>query len=219
MELDPLGTKYLIDYSHRTACTCGPLVYVRTLKCASTFFWHSFNQKFGWEEIKFDDINWQTQHVFSYIMDPRQRRVKGVTEFVWMHQTQDQLLDPAYRTFIQQTPVLDYHTVSYYDNFGNRCNQIDWIPIADFSQQTVADLTSRLLFENGIRIFNQWHWPFAHKSEPEKKLLEQQISQCLTEVATPAVDKYLQQDMLLYQQVANQFSPNGHTWAEASWLR
>ena len=209
----------MIDYRHRTTCTCGPLVYVRALKCASTFFWHSFNQKFGWEEIAFDNINWQTQRVFSHIMDPGRRRIKGVTEFIWMHHAQDQLADPAYRTFVQQTPVLDMHTVSYHDNFGDHCDQIDWIPIANFDHQTVADLTSRMLFENGIKVFNNWHWPFEHTSEPEKRLLEQQVAQCLSEVATPAVDKYLHQDWMLYQQVVSRFNSNGRTWAEVSWLR
>lgn len=208
-----------VNHHSRMACTCGPLVYVRTLKCASTFFWHSFNQKFGWEEIAFDNINWQTQRVFSHMLDPNIHRIKGVTEYVWMAQAQDQLLDPDYRTFVQQTPVLDQHTVSYHDNFGDHCDQIDWIPIASFDHQTVADLTSRMLFENGIKVFNRWHWSYKHTSEPEKKLLEQQVAQCLSEVATPAVDAYLHQDWMLYQQIVDRFQPNGRTWSEVSWLR
>ena len=209
----------MIDHHHRTACTCGPLVYLRTLKCASTFFWHSFNDKFGWEEIAFDNINWESQHVFSHILDPGIRRIKGVTEFIWMNQTQDQLADPAYRTFVQQTPMLDAHTVSYYENFGDRCDQIDWIPVDDSEHQTTADLTSRLLYDQGIFVFNHWHWSYRHNSEPKKKLLEQQVAQCLSEVDTTAVDAYLHQDWMLYQQVIERFNPIGKIWAEVSWLR
>jgi hypothetical protein len=208
----------MIDYSLRTACTCGPLVYLRTLKCASTFFWNSFSQ-FGWIEIAFDKIDWQTQRVFSHILDPNIRRIKGIAEFVWMNHTQDQLTDPAYRTFVQQTPVLDAHTVSYYENFGDRCDQIDWIPISDTDHQTAADLTSQMLFENGIKIFNRWSWQDRHSGEADKKLIAQQVAKCLATVYTPAVDAYLHQDWMLYQRVLNRFNPDGRTWAKVSWLR
>lgn len=209
----------MTDYSLRTACTCGPLVYLRTLKCASTFFWNSLS-RFGWVEIAFDQINWQQQRVFSHIINPRMRRIKGIAEFVWMNHAQDLLTtDPDYQTFVQQTPVLDAHTVSYYENFGDRCDQIDWIPIDNSNHQTAADLTSQMLFENGIKIFNRWSWRDRHSSEANKKLIAQQVAKCLANVNTPDVDQYLYQDTVLYQRVLNRFNPDGRTWAEVSWLR
>ena len=91
----------MTNHLHRTALTCGPLVYLRTLKCASTFFWQSFT-KFGWVEIEFDKIDWQKQQVFSHIMHPTQRRLKGISEFIWINQTQDLLTtDSDYKKFIQ----------------------------------------------------------------------------------------------------------------------
>jgi hypothetical protein len=209
----------LENHQCRVSCSCGPLVYVRTLKCASTFFWHSFNQKFGWEEIVFDNINWETQQVFSHIQNPSLRRIKGVTEFIWMNGTHHRLAEPDYRTFIQQTPVLDQHTVSYHENFGERCDQIDWIPVDSNNHQVTADLTSRLVYDQGIFVFNHWHWPFKHPSPPEKRLLEQQVAVCLAEVATPAVDEYLRKDHVLYQQVIDRFDSTAKTWAETTWLR
>ena len=215
-----MNDKTTVENHRRTiTCSCGPLVYVRTLKCASTFFWHSFNEKFGWEEIAFDKIDWSQQQVFSHIIDPKIRRIKGVTEFIWMNQTLEQLKDPDYRTFIQQTPVLDQHTVSLYENFGDHCDKIDWIPVNDTDHQITADLTSRLLYDQGIFVFDRWHWPFKHRSDIEKKLLEKQVVECLTEVATPAVDEYLRQDHALYQRVIDRFNPNASKWAEVSWLR
>ena len=136
-----------------------------------------------------------------------------------MNQAQDQLADPAYRIFVQQTPVLDQHTVSYHDNFGDHCDQIDWIPVNDADHQTTADLTSLMLFDHGINIFNRWHWPYRHNSEPKKKLLEQQVAVCLAEAATPAVSAYLHQDWMLYQRVIEQFNSIGKIWADVSWLR
>jgi len=212
----------MIDHSHRTACTCGKLVYVRTLKTASTFFWESFRNKLGWTEIAFDQIDWQQQRVFSHILDPRMRRIKGIAEFVWMNHTQDQLsTDPAYRTFVQQTPVLDQHTVSYYENFGDHCDQIDWIPlIPNAPRQQVADLTSLMLIDHGIKIFNRWEWSMHHSSEADKKQIQKQVVECLNStVDSSAVDQYLRQDTVLYQRVLNRFNPDGRTWAEVSWLR
>ena len=209
----------IVHYSLRTACTCGPLVYLRTLKCASTFFWTSFS-RFGWVEIAFDQINWQQQRVFSHIIDPDLRRIKGVAEFVWMNHAQDQLAtDPAYQTFIQQTPALDAHTVSHYENFQDHCDQIDWIPIDDSNHQTAADLTSLMLFDHGIKIFNRWSWQHRHTGNADKKSIAQQVTKCLMHADTPDVDKYLQQDRVLYQRVLDRFNPGGKSWAEVSWLR
>ena len=210
----------MIDYSLRTACTCGPLVYLRSLKCASTFFWNSFS-RFGWVEIAFDQIDWQQQRVFSHILDPNIRRIKGIAEFVWMNQAQDQLAtDPDYRTFIQETPVLDAHTVSHSATFGDRCDQIDWIPVNDLNHQTAADLTNLMLFDHGIKIFNRWHWNEKHASEGDKKKIQKQVVECLNSASdTSAVDQYLHQDTVLYQRVLNRFKPDGRTWAEVSWLR
>lgn len=211
----------MIDYSLKTACTCGPLVYLRTLKCASTFFWNNFS-RFGWVEIAFDKIDWSRQRVFSHIMDPQQRRIKGIAEFVWMNQTQHLLVkNPAYRTFVRDTPVLDAHTVSYHENFGDYCDQIDWIPmIPTAPQQQVADLTNLMLFDQGIKIFNRWKWDENHASESDKKIIQKQVAECLNSGSnSDAVDQYLYRDTVLYQRVLERFNATGNKWADVTWLR
>ena len=207
------------DHRQREACTCGPLVYVRTLKCASTFFWNSFIQ-FGWEEIAFDKIDWQTQRVFSHIMDPDIRRIKGVTEFLWMNQTQDLVIKSmGYQRFIRETPMLDIHTMSYYENLEDRCDQIDWIPLTNSDHQTVADLTSLLLFDHGIKIFDNWAWQHIHTSNAVKKSIVRQVSELLDHKHIPRINEYLEKDRELYQRVVDRFNPNGKSWADVSWLR
>ena len=211
----------MTNHFHRTALTCGAFVYLRTLKCASTFFWKSFS-RFGWVEIAFDKIDWQTQKVFSHIMDPDLRRIKGITEFVYLNQSQDLLsTDNAYQTFVQQTPIMDQHTVSYHDNFGDHCEQIDWIPlIPNSGRRQVADLTSLMLYDHGIAIFNRWEWSMHHSSEPDKKQIQQTVEECLNSAHDSSViDQYLDRDRRLYQQVIDRFNPAGKHWTEVSWLR
>jgi hypothetical protein len=182
------------SYLNRNALTCGKLVYLRTLKCASTFFWNSF-VRIGWVEILFDEINWQQQQVFSHIMDPGLRRIKGISEYVWMNQTQDRLAsDLDYRKFIQQTPVLDTHTVSHYENFGNYCKQIDWIPmIPGANRRRVAELTGQLLCDQNIP-FDHWEWSMDHASNKLKRSIAQQVTELLNHQHLPKINEYRRQD-------------------------
>ena len=54
-------------------------VYLRNLKCASGFFVANF-KKFGWTQILFQDIDWETDVVFSHILNPIERRHKSIRE-------------------------------------------------------------------------------------------------------------------------------------------
>ena len=155
----------MIDKSNAIqALTCGPLTYVRTLKCASTFFWETF-KKIGWWEIKFNDIEWKNQRVFSHILDPDQRRHKGVAEYIDMNDAYDLFYhNETFRKFVAHTPALDQHSVSYHDQYGNYCNQIDWIPLTGRSYEQSVAKTDQLLRYYGIKIFNNWNWDRAHPS-------------------------------------------------------
>ena len=62
------------------AWRCGNLVYYRNYKCATTFYLHIFKT---WEEITTHDIDWEKDHVFSYIRDPIERYRSGIAEFLF----------------------------------------------------------------------------------------------------------------------------------------
>ena len=203
------------------------MVYVRTLKCASTFFWETF-KKIGWWEIDFDKIDWKNQRVFSHIMDPDKRRHKGVAEFIDMNDAYDLFyLNETFRKFIAHVPSLDQHSISYHDQYGNYCNLIDWIPLSgrshDFTwwlthEESTAK-TDLLLQHHGIKVFNRWGWDREHRSTDRQKKLQKDIEEVWQKNQPHWTDWYLQRDRELYNRVISKFNYEAATWAESSWLR
>lgn len=198
--------------------TSGDLVYVRTLKCASTFFWETF-KKLGWWEIKFDEIDWKNQHVFSHMLDPDQRRHKGVAEYIDMNDAYDLFYhNETFKKFIAHTPSLDQHSTSYYDQYGNYCNQIDWIPLSGRSHAEVVAKTDLLLQHHGIKVFNRWDWGRIHPSSDRQKKLQKDLEDLWCKDQPFWTSWYLERDRLLYHRVMAKFNHDGATWPETSWL-
>jgi hypothetical protein len=198
--------------------TCGPLVYVRTLKCASTFFWTSF-KKLGWWEIEFKSIDWRDQHVFSHMIEPVQRRHKGVAEYINMYDAYDLFYQTdTFKKFVAQVPTLDQHSLSYHGQYGNYCNLIDWIPLSDCNHEESIAKTDLLLRHHGIKVFDRWQWNQTHRSSDRQKKLEKDLEELWCKDQPHQGDWYLERDRLLYNRVISKFNYNGATWPETSWL-
>ena len=199
--------------------TCGPLIYVRTLKCASTFFWETF-KKIGWWEINFNEIDWKNQPVFSHMLDPDQRRHKGVAEYIDMNDAYDLFYqNETFKKFIAYIPAMDQHSTSYHDQYGNYCNQIDWIPLSERSHEESVAATDLLLQYHGIKLFNNWNWQRAHRSTDRQKKLQKDLEDLWYKDRPGWADWYLERDRLLYHRVMAKFNYDGTTWPESSWLR
>jgi hypothetical protein len=207
--------------------TCGHLVYVRTLKCASTFFWNSF-KKLGWWEIDFEKIDWKHQHVFSHIMEPEQRRHRGVAEYINMHNAYDLFYqNEIFKKYIAHVHSLDQHSVSYHDQYGNYCNLIDWIPLSGRShgfnwqltpEESVAK-TDLLLRHHGIKVFDRWAWDQVNSSSDRQKKLEKDLEELWCKDKPDWRDWHLQRDQELYSRVISKFNYDAAAWPESSWLR
>jgi hypothetical protein len=202
--------------------TNGFMVYVRNLKCASTFFGSSFEKCWRWEPIRWCSINWETQHVFGHMLDPLERRFKGLAEYINMHDLSALFeTDTRFQNFVKNAVVLDEHTSSYHDTFGNFVYHIDWIPITDYSHEQVISFTERLLRHYGIRTLKNWDYDNVHRTHPEKQAVEQQLKKLCAEQGTwpQSVAWYLEQDIALYRHINTKFDPMAETWVETSWLR
>jgi hypothetical protein len=110
-------------------CRFGNLVYVRNLKCASSYFYGNLTINYGWTVISYDEIDWQREHVFSHIMHPVRRNLKGKLEYLKMIDSGQLLLNPMFLMFMRDICFFDEHSVSYHDTFVDRCDLIDWIPL------------------------------------------------------------------------------------------
>jgi hypothetical protein len=139
----------------------GNLVYARTLKAGSEFFYKNFTQTAGWEPCRWADINWGRDHVFSYVMDPIKRRHKGISEFLIQTNSVDLLFNSVpFQQVIAQVPALDDHSASLHNIYGEYINRIEWLPM-DSNHATAVNATDRLLEQHG-HFPIKWNSEFAH---------------------------------------------------------
>lgn len=203
------------------ALSQGPVVYLRTLKCASTFFHHNF-QAWGWEEISYQDIDWDNQLVFSHILEPVARRHKGIAEFIDMTGTKDLLFnDSRFQRFVAHAPLLDVHSASYHDYYGQGAWLIDWILLTSDPLSNIR-LTERFLKYALNQQQFPWDFSWQHVSTPDKKQIEKKVIdlwQTDRAGGTEYVDFYLERDLVLYQTVTEKFSPEQDSWPDTSWLK
>jgi len=186
------------------------LVYVPTLKAASTYFrTHLLANEFvpvNQEHIRFAD-----NHLFSHIMEPIKRRNKGVTEFFHgkLPLPDKQLLQGAkvYDALLQilQAPYFDEHSAPLHLLFHGFINQIYFIPI-DVKELEYLEITSVFLRQHGIVI-----------DFPPKKIHQSGISQIeIFHVVEKHLESSMQhsnlveatfaQDIALYQRVLESFN-------------
>lgn len=147
---------------HVEACRWNNLVYVRTLKCGSEFFYKNFTITAGWVPITWQDINWDQDTVFSYIMDPVVRRNKGVSEYLVAQGAQDLILNNAtFGQVIAQVPCFDEHSACLRDLYGEYLHKINWIPMDNQNHQLSIDITNKLLAEHNCPEI-KWNQSFKH---------------------------------------------------------
>lgn len=201
-------------------CTSGELVYVRNLKCGSTFFYENLIKIFKWDECAWTEIDWQHQRVFGHIMDPWQRRIKGIAECLSMYGFNQQFQrDEQFRKLIVEIPVLDQHSASYHDYFGNLAWSIDWIPVQTNHNHTIA-LTEKLMEHYRINILDRWNRSLAHEGDADKKHTEQLLSAEIKKSKSMPeyIGNHFHADWELWRTVVSKFKPNETTWPRISWL-
>lgn len=175
------------------------LVYARTLKCGSEFFWKNFTITAGWEPVKWSDIDWSKDTVFSYIMDPIQRRHKGIAEYLFINQALDLLKDPAFCRIIAQAPFLDEHSASMRNIYGDKVDQIEWIPMSQTDHGLSQRLTDQLL-EGHNHPLIEWNPEFVHTTENYIGSVYRQLRDLWdAESFIGLVRFYFQEDVGIYQ--------------------
>lgn len=202
--------------------TNGPMVYVRNLKCASTFFGSSFKKCWRWEPIVWHNIDWETQHVFGHMLDPIERRFKGLAEYINMHGLNDLFCNNTdFQNFVKNVVCLDEHTSSYHNTFGNLVYHIDWIPISGYTHDQVIGFTERLMRHYGIRTLKNWDYDNVHRTHFSKQVIEQKLRQLCNDQNTwpQSVTWYLEKDVRLYRHVHSKFNSAAEYWVDTSWLR
>jgi len=142
-------------------CRWQHLVYVRTLKCGSEFFYRSFTQTAGWQPMRFQDIDWQKDLAFSYVMDPIKRRHKGICEHLIGTGIVDAYMrDDALAAALAKVPCMDEHSASLHALYGQRVHDIHWLLLDDDHSVGISQ-TQQLLAQHGHPDI-AWNREFEH---------------------------------------------------------
>lgn len=160
------------------ALRMGSTVYVRVLKCASTFFNDNLLAQ-GWELTDYYKIDWDNDFVFAHIIDPVVRRHKGLAEYIHMcGLTQLYLTDTKLQNLLTSCVFLDRHSIPYSTLFNDRMRDIFWIPLSNDHEKNVVttqDILNKKCQTN--LTLADWDFDLSHStdSSSDKKLVEIQL--------------------------------------------
>jgi hypothetical protein len=104
------------------------LIYIRILKNASTFYTNLFIEN-KWDAIKFKDIDWERNQVFSFIQDPVVRYCKGITEDLYQNEPLKEKIVPVIKDHPVDTVILTYHTLPISLLCGEHMYKIKWFTL------------------------------------------------------------------------------------------
>lgn len=211
----------LLQKFHNVIYRKGPLVYIPTLKNACSYY-RSVCLHNYWDQIEWKDIDWDHDHVFSFISDPITRYFKGLAQDVFnIYFEEDkqvfyEILKYSTRKFQDSTLVLTLHSLPLYTIYNDYVNKIDWIPLIQDS-----DRYFKILCDNyNISIDLNLESADENKSTPQQinfyKELYQNISNFDDNIF---YNLLLCKDVELFNNVVEKFNLQGKTWEEISWIR
>lgn len=197
------------------------LVYVATLKCASTYYTTLLLDN-GWDRIYFTEIDWQKDHVFGFINDPDQRYYKGITEDVNNVAAVDSLEAESLESHIKKTfqdfsphlLLFSLHTIPINIKLGKYFDKIDWIPI--FNDFPHHQIFLKLLNYHNLTVEPGENLDPNSASE-YKKNQYLNFKNCIN-YEMDLYKIFTEGDRELFHSVCNRINPNGKSWQEISWL-
>jgi hypothetical protein len=184
-------------------------VYVRTLKAGSEFFYRNFTETAGWIPMSYSDIDWNYQTVFSYIMDPIQRRHKGISEIIISSGTRELFLSRTgnFHNIIKLVPFLDAHSASLHDIYGDKINKINWLLMTN-DHQVAIQQTNQLLEKHSLPGI-EWNVNFTHNTGSYMSEIFTRVKTLWESTEEPqkdfTVDNYFQADIELYNRITQQY--------------
>lgn len=193
-----------------SCCRSGNLVYVRTLKAGSEFFYRNLTQTAHWRTVPYDSINWDAQVVFSHIMDPIQRRHKGISETIISTGTRGLLLKNKgnFDQLIKLVPFLDAHSASLHNIYGPAVRKINWLLMtADHS--VAIKQTDEFLARHGMPAV-QWNTYFTHATDSYMNEVYSKVKELWEKDPTidDTVRNYFAPDIELYNEIKEKYDRN-----------
>ena len=127
-------------------------------KCASSAYIDLFHEQLGWRPDHLSNIDSNRVKVFSLIIHPLTRRLKGVVETLCRSFQYDfdsvlrALTDPGVLDFVAHTMIVDHHSTPYSLVFEPWFDSIDWKPMDLLSPDELQYEITKFLQDNHVNI-------------------------------------------------------------------
>ena len=188
------------------------LVYAATLKCACTFYQDVLGRHNQWEKIKFNNIDWNVDHVFGFITEPLTRYLKGLVEdllggVLVMPDNIETLFQPG-------SMVLSFHSLPISQLYKKYMYQIDWIPLD-------TDVPSEILVEKLFQHYNLTvSWPNNSDRNISTKGKVDLFNKVKNHIGlgNNVYYRVLSTDIDFYNLVRSRFNTHENSWDKISWL-
>ena len=170
--------------------------FIRNDKCASTFFSNIFAAN-GWKLQTSNHINWEKDQVFSFIMDPYIRHIKGLVKDAIDMGLEKVMLANLGIKFWHNLSWIGTHSMPMSVRFGHSIHRINWIPI-DIGLESTEDLVDQLLEPHNIKV--NWSIPVdRNESDDYAKELFHKFSQLSNSQEKQHLLKVIYKDYEVYQ--------------------
>ena len=193
------------------------LVFIPVPKCGFIYY-HDLFTRMGWEQITLDKVNFDQHIVFTAIMNPTDRYLKGLTEWFWKRIRFDNFdnLEQQELFFNIASDILitDIHTMPYTVEYQGIINKIHWIPSDNLSDNEVKQSMMHLFKKHNYNIQLPLDEPRLHQSNPKKLKLYQALKNVHIRKKQKTFELlyvFLAEDLKFYRQLVNKFDP---TWSD-----
>lgn len=191
------------------------LVYVRYDISKGTVY-YPILQHNQWKKIEFNEINWDEDHVFSFILDPVERYLSGISfDLLYNPELTEILLDRGTDLF-KKLLVITPHSVPLHNIFFDYMEHIDWIPAGQgFDDETNF---KKLCDHHSIKL--DWNTAVIDPSftniydikGPVRSMFENDFGS-----GTRQIWSMLAKDIDFYKKILDRFNGDAVLWPDVSW--
>ena len=176
--------------------------FIRNDKCGSTYFANIFLAN-GWELESAENIDWGIDYVFSFIMDPYVRHVKGMVEDARLMGSEKIMIQNFGKMFWENIPWIGPHSMPISIKFGELADKIDWIPI-DIGLPSTEDIVDQLLKPHGEEV--DWSIPvYRNESTPYEKEMFKFFAEMLNSANKAELLNHRCQDYEIYKKSIDKY--------------
>jgi len=169
-----------------------------------------------WKKIDFNEINWQDDHVFSFILNPVERYISGISYDLFCNPELTEILLEQGQDLLKNLLVITPHSVPLHNIFFDHIEHIDWIPAGPgWDDETNF---KKLCDHHGIEL--DWNTAMIDLTFKKADVIRNKVSAILENdlgIGSCYLWTMLAKDQDLYKKVLDNFDGSAVSWPEVSW--